>query len=102
MNERRGRFGARHERRPLLPRAGGWRYHAVDDAHYGSGAMVCRTDAGDWAVYDYRELALTTPAPALSFRTADEAKGAWDRYVEELHRASTEDHPDQPPPPEQA
>lgn len=98
MKERCGRFGARHERRSRMPRAGGWTYNADDDTHYGAGAMVCRMHTGDWAVYDYRNL----PTPFLISGCAEQAKGAWDQHVKELHRESTEDRAVHPPASEQA
>lgn len=98
MKERRGRFGARHERRSSMPRAGGWTYNADDDTHYGAGAMVCRMQTGDWAVYDYRNLY----EPFLTHGDAEQGKDDWDQYVKELHRASTEDRAVHPPASEQA
>jgi len=98
MKERRGRFGARHERRSSMPRAGGWTYNADDDTHYGAGAMVCRMHTGDWAVYDYCNL----PTPFLISGCAEQAKGAWDQHVNELHRESTEDRAVHPPASDQA
>lgn len=100
MDDRRGNRAPRHQRQPTPapPRSGGWRYHAGDGAHYGDGAMVCLSHTGHWEVYDYRDLAAPVPTPVFVCPTPQDARDAWDHYVQELTRARST-RPSPPPKP---